>query len=286
VAIAALYLGVRHLAGAPGARLGTGYYDLALGTNIPMNVLTFALGAVVPASSVTTFVAAHERDLPLLAAILAGTILFLAAVGYGLWRSGRPRWVMALGAMAVGAMFPTALMRHASELYVYNFMPFVSALVGMGLGEFLRALEGHRAMRAAGIAFVSAVFLSHVAALGRKSAHMRRNGERAARYLEQIRPHAARMPERGTLFLHHPDRGEIVYSIYRLRGFNVLQYGVQIVGTVSRRPDLAVRIIDDGELEAALGAPGARVLTLEGEEVILYSPRSARRTRRTPNPGG
>ncbi|HJW29387.1 MAG TPA: hypothetical protein VJ508_09045, partial [Saprospiraceae bacterium] len=112
-------------------------YDIVFGLNIVKNSLLAVIGAVIPGSSVTAFVAYAQRDYLLLGAITLGSVIFVYMVIFGLRRSNRAGLILLISLLGIISFLPFVFLRHISELYVYNSMAFVSIIVGIGLGALV-----------------------------------------------------------------------------------------------------------------------------------------------------
>ena len=118
-----------------------GRYTFRIGSNILVNLAEFALAALQPVASPRVFAAAKFRELVTLGLSAGGALVLAGAIVYGLFRSRRYALVGIIVLLAFCSPFPVMLLNQVSELYVYNALPFVAALAGIGLGAFFHCLE-------------------------------------------------------------------------------------------------------------------------------------------------
>lgn len=137
-----------------------------------------------------------------IALLLLATGAVMGVTGYGLWHC-REHCRM-LGMMALFAllgMFPSALINHVSELYVYNSFPFFTMLMGVGFGhtwELIRSKRGRVLLFSIGVLVLG---LSYIAAISQKTALAYRNGIRARALLEQLAGYAESAPQSTAIML-------------------------------------------------------------------------------------
>jgi hypothetical protein len=259
-----LYLAIRAVLGIQGAGFGPGRYGLNIGVNVVRNIAMFLFQAVLPASSVDTFIAVRSRDAVALTPILLGCLVIAAAVVFGLWKSERRGHVVWLGLFGLLGLFPAVLMNNVSELYLYNSMPFFSALIGIGIGRII-AVSGRGLIRATAVVLMALWLIVHVSAVRSKAAMMQHNGERSTRLLEAIRPHVADVPSGGELLLVVSRSPRSEYSVFLMEGFNVLHAGLHRIRELSGRVDFDVRIITEDRLAQELVKRDVLILSSDGE---------------------
>lgn len=233
-----------------------------------MNAGMFLFSAVTPVSSADAFVWFTTGATPASAAVITATTLFLLFVVIGLWHArARVKLIVFLASCAVLVLFPMILLNHVSELYTYNAMPFVSFLVGVGMGQYLE-LPGKRIrFRAAVLTFIVLVFFAHMFAVGKKAGMMRESGRRATVLLNQIEPHVHKVPPGGTMILVNPP-GEIPdYSWFLCHGFNVLKCSLNRIHQLSGRHDFDIKIVEYSDAVPGQSESDGSVvvLTLSGE---------------------
>lgn len=252
--------------------LGSERYSFNIGINVVKNLAMFLFAASTPLSSVRVFEAFAGGEIIVISSAAATSLAFIAITVYGLRGTGRFGMVCILGAFAVTCLFPMAMLNHVSELYVYNSMPFISILVGMSLGGLVETGRPGKIRRGFLRALIGLLLVSHITAVRSKAAMMKSNGERAGRLLDQIVPYAYKVPENGSLFLLNPPGSGIIYSVFHLRGFNVLKGGVHRIKQLSGRNDMTIKIIYPPDVERLPPAHGRGrlILSLHGDTVGVY----------------
>lgn len=266
VAATALYLGMRQTASGPHATIGgSGNYGFHLGANVPEHLAMLAGTALLPVSTVAAFDAYAARSWVALGAIALLTLTLAAIVVVSLGRSGRDR-ATAFAALGLCTLAPVLPLRHVSELYAYSALPFVSAIVGVGLAEAIGRVRAVAARRAALVAVV-AVLLVQSAGVISKAALMDGNGRASDRMLAVIDGVVPSIPAGGTLWLVRSDRSAPEYSIYRVEGVNVLRHAEDYIRDRTRRPDLHVEIIRASDLAARPPRDDERALVARGDRL-------------------
>ena len=91
-------------------------------------------------------------------------------------------------------------------------------------------------------------FISNIVAIQSKALLMRENGKKATGLIDKILPFVAKIPLDGTLLLLNPPSNEIEYSVFLIRGFSVLEYGLHRIKQLSQRNDIKITIIERPEL--------------------------------------
>lgn len=245
-------------------------YDIAIGLNILKNFGMLVFATVVPASTVSIVEGLAESRFLILVIIVGATLLFIGMALYGLGLSpGRERSLL-VSALGLTSAFPMILMKHVSELYTYNLIPFISILVGVGVGFLLRKLRAHKSKIAIIIIFVTVISMGHVLGIQTKAHLMKRNGDRASSLLVQIGSYLTRVPPNGKLFLINPPMNQTEYSVFLMKGFNVLSYGLHRINQMSGRKDFTVRIIEIRDYEALKFSDNSLFLSLDDGTVREY----------------
>ncbi|MFW6107630.1 MAG: hypothetical protein ACOC70_00385 [bacterium] len=277
-----LYMALRASASGAEPEFGESRYDFRIGFNIVRNVAQFGLASALPVSTVRAYAAHTLGSRAVFAAYAAPAVLFLGLVAYGLVRCERNRaLILVLAAFAFVCFFPMAMMNHVSEGNVYNAMPFLVALFGIGWGR-LWTLSDRAPVRALIALLTVALLASHAVAVRSKAAMMVRNGRRAWALLDRVRPYVDRVPPDGRLYLLNPPppRGKLQrYSVFILRGFNPLYLGEHVVGDWAGREDIRTKVINADELDQAEQADDALILTLDGDKVRVVKPGTPPETR-------
>jgi hypothetical protein len=247
--------------------IGESGYTFQLGFNVVKNVAMLLFSAILPFSSVSTFVLLKSREYTVLLPIFACALFFFATVATGLWLSRkRAALLWIIGGMALLSLFPVILLPHVSELYAYNATPALYALLGIGLGRALEASSGSRALRFGVAVILVSALVSHVIAVQQKVALMRDNGVRANNLYTQITPFLARVPEQGELILLNTPNPQIEYSVFLMKDFNVLEFGNLRFAQLAGRSDFSVSIAQTASLLPTKGRQ--LVLTLDSRGTV------------------
>lgn len=258
-----VYLLVRSMVAEAQPGFGAEKYDFRVGANVIKNMGMFLFAGTIPASSVDAFVALKSGALVRFLAMAGLTALFLVLVAVGLYASRKAyRIILLCAAFALVGMFPMVLMNHVSELYVYNVMPFISLLVGVGLGKCLEMSKRRPAVRVFLTAAVCAIFVANAGAVRGKASMMQACGERASALLEQIEPHAVKVPAGGKLLLVNPPDEKIEYSVFLANGFNVLENGLHRIYAMTGRKDYEIKIVEVSGVERERTGTGAGCLAV------------------------
>jgi hypothetical protein len=267
VAVTLAYLAVRARLGLPRATLGTTErYQLWPGLNMFKNLVFDGVAATIPVSSVQVYVAFQSHRFFFLALVVLAALTFAALVISGICLSLQRRLLTLLAAGAVLALFPSFLLVHASELYVYNTMPLVAVLMGAGMGCLL-SMRPATTFAGAGLsAALVALFASFIMANHQKAELMKQNGIRAAELLSQIKPYLSQVPHRGMLVLVNPPADRPSYSDFLVNGFDVFQSGENILNLTAGRQDFSTNIVDF--TEAPAGDARRMVLTLKDNALV------------------
>ncbi len=265
VAIAIGYLLYRSSIGGLPAQIGSGTYDFNPGANVIANLAQLVFAALLPVSTVTAFVAAESRDL----IALAGMVVLAGAIGivlaYGLWQSEKRATIAVLALLGLLAFFPFAALNHVSELYVYNALPFISILAGIGTAALLKMVPRKPLPRLIAATILTIVLSVHVTSLAGKLSLMNANGERAQRIEAEIEPLLSRIPEGEPLVLKSGSSELPDYSVFLMHDFYVFRHGQMRFAQLAGRPNLPVRFLDDGDSLPSSGL----MLSLEGGVVSV-----------------
>lgn len=245
VLVFVIYLVLRDHVSRAEVAFGEERYMFSIGLNVAENLAQFGLAAILPASSVTVFEALHGGRVLLLGTLLLAAMAASVAVGLGVWRSQRLSLAALLGMCAMLALFPTLLLNHISELYLYNALPFVALLVGLGLGGLLESTRPGVMRTALGLA-LAAFYGGHAAGAWTKADLMRENGERATRIISAITPCIQHAPPGAFIQLVNSPEARLTYSVYLLPEFNVLRTAEGAVPRLAGRPDVMLHIADPG----------------------------------------
>ncbi len=264
-----LYLVVRSAVVETRPAFGPDLYNFHIGVNVIRNLAMCAFALLVPVSTVAAFSMLKYRLLVVFGAVGILTLVFSVLVALGLWRANQRTVIVLMVCFALLGLFPVVLLNHMGELYVYNSMPFVAVLVGIGLGQLWMVVEPERIGRVFLMLAVCLVVASHVVAVRSKARLMDDNGRRTAALLEQVRPFVDNAPPNGRLWLLNPPVEAVEYSVFHVRGFSVLISALRIPH-LWNRPDLEMRIIYPAQMQDNSTPDGTLVLTLEGDEVVVW----------------
>lgn len=260
-----LYMWFRSSIGASQPAFGTEGYSFRIGVNVPLNLLQLGTASVVPISTVTVFDAVQHHDLFLLILVAAGSILFVGLIALGLRLRENRRWLGFIGFCGLAGTIPPLLLNHVGELYLYNSLPFIAVIVGIGI---VGAFERTRGIVRWGIvAFLMLFSVLNLNAIREKGVMITENGVRARRLLEQIAPYITAMPQNGYLLLVNPPTDEIPYSVYRMPGFRVFEFGTNIFSVRTGRKDVYI-VLNRGDSSLFKPAPAQTILTLQGDSVV------------------
>jgi len=244
--------------------------NMIFGFTILINFGQLLLASLVPASSVTTFLAYQTGDFTFLSLILMTTILLGLYAGYGIWRSSYCNLAFAIGGFAIISILPALSFIKVSELNVYSVMPFIAVLIGAGLGVQLENIQWRGVKKIAAPALLMLLCISHVFAIREKAVLMYYNGIRSTYLLEQITNHGYRVPIEGNLLLMNPESNEYDYSIYLMSGFNVLDRSFNRINFLLNRYDMSVKIIEESDLPTYEGRDDSIILSLRNDIVYVY----------------
>lgn len=262
------YLVVRSLVVPTRPAFGAGNYDFHIGANVIRNIAMFAAASVLPFSTVKVFGALRDAGVGEIAGIFGSTFVLILAVFYGLRSSGKGRLGALASCFAAVSLFPVVLMNHVSELYVYNAMPFVSVVFGMGLGGAVTGLSRRRAGSIVATTIVILALLGNASAVRSKAVMMREAGTRAVDLVEEIVPFVREVPEGGRLILLNPPAAGTRYSIFLVGGFDCLRDGLGVLRRLSGREDLTVEIWNRSALRESAIRDKDLVLTIEDGKVV------------------
>jgi hypothetical protein len=264
VVMMAAYLLVRWAVGSSQPAIGEERYEFHIGFNIIRNYAQCIVAGLIPVSSVSAFILMAQKNMAGLALIGAATLVFVALIVYGLIHSPRRRLILLLMAFAMLSLVPVVFLNHVGELYMYNALPFLSVLVGIGFGEVLARNRRRAAVAVVSSAAIMMIFVSHALATQSKATMMKANGDRAAALLPQVTPYVRELPPNGIIYLLNPPSDEVEYSIYVMKGFHVFSEGEQVLLQVAGRKDAAAAVIDDRRaLDSVMAARPGTVLTYD-----------------------
>jgi hypothetical protein len=267
IAVTLVYAVARRHAG--GHYSESGIYHMGFGFNVIHNIAEFSLAAFGPFSTVSAAVASQTGNKSYLISAALGWMFVAATVVGGILISTRKRLILCLSVCALASLFPTYLLSHVSELYLYNAVPFLSLIVGIALGSLFRR---NRWAQIVAITCAALLIGAQVYADRQKAELMTQNGRSAASMMAVVAQFMKDLPANSEILLVNAAERKPEYSVFVLKGFDVLDYGTYKVGPLLGRRDVNVRIIN--KTDARKLTPQANVLMLElaGDRMRLYTP--------------
>lgn len=247
---------------AGGAVAHSGSYQIRVGINILRNIAEFSVAAFGPMSTVDGAVALTTHHTSALALEAFGWILVVALLLAGIVFSRRSRLCLWLGAAALASLFPAYLLTHVSELYLYNAIPFLAVVFGISIGGLW-----HRDVwgRVAAVACAALLLGGHLYANREKAALMARNGRRAGIIYSAIARYLPSMPPDSRILLVNPPDRTPEYSVFLLKGFDVVDLGNLRIGPIWGRPDVRVELVEESEARSLESRKNRLLLRLDKE---------------------
>lgn len=132
-----IYLAARSALGIRQSAFGSDRYDFHLGLNIIKNTGQFIFQAFLPISSVTVFRDIVQHYFPVVFSAGLATIALILITSRQVLFLEKGRILSLVVVFAFLGLFPVILLNKASELYLYNSMPFIAILSGSAFGYFL-----------------------------------------------------------------------------------------------------------------------------------------------------
>lgn len=258
--VTVLYWLARLHAGAPTAESGS--YRIHVGLNLLRNLVEFAIAAFGPVSTVNGAVAMEMHKIPDLAFEGLGWLLVVTVMVIGIWISGRRALCGGVLGLAVASLFPAYLLTHVSELYLYNAVPWLALVFGIAFGSIWRL---HLRGKIAVLICVGVWISGEIHADRQKAELMAMNGHNAALVYAGLQPYLRALPHNGEIVLVNPPNREPEYSVFVLKGFDVVDLGNLRIGPIFGRPDVRVEIVEQGRV-ATLAPREDRVLLGLGPE--------------------
>lgn len=231
-----------------------GYYGFHLGANVGVNLAMLVSTPLLVLSSVRVFDAVHAHDIPTLTGIVVGTLAMAAVVLYGWRRSERRGTLAALALLGLASIAPMVALNHVSELYVYNALPFVAAILGAGAATAIRVAPFP--LRVVCWVVVAAFVGGQAVSARSKTELMADNGRAAAALMPEAIAQVRALPPGGTLWLVRDADARRGYSVFRMIGVDVLRYGEDYMRERAGRPDARVEFVDEPKLGGWSAAGG------------------------------
>jgi hypothetical protein len=230
---------------AGGATTQSGSYRIHIGLNVLRNLAEFGLAAFGPVSTVNGAVALAIRSIPDLAFEALGWVLVMAVMAVGIWMSGRRALCVWLLVLAVASLFPAYLLTHVSELYLYNAIPLVALVFGIAFGSvwYLDTRGKVAVLICAGL-----LMAGEISADRQKAELMAMNGRKAGLIYSGLQPYLRTAPRNGEIVLVNPPDREPEYSVFLLKGFDVVDLGNLRIGPIFGRPDVRVEVMEEARV--------------------------------------
>jgi len=237
-------------------------YVFAIGMNIIANFFMSMFATVIPFPTETLYVWIKSRNFSNLSIPLAIIFIFLLLVIYGLMKSGKGRLIFALIAFSVLSTLPMILLTHVREFHAYNTTPYVSMMIGIGLGSLIesRFLKFKKILA---LSVIIIILIIQVISIQLRITKMKSNGEKAWTMIDQILPHIENVPLNGSLILMNPENNQVEYSVMIMNDFNVLNTGLTVFNELSERKDFQTIIIKNNELHSFKNKSDNIILYLE-----------------------
>jgi len=267
ITVTLAYLAARLHAG--GHYSGAGIYHMGLGFNVIRNLAEFSLAAFGPFSTVSAASSFQSGNKPFLVLAALGWIFVVAILVIGVTLSIRKRLVLCLAACALASLFPTYLLSHVSELYLYNAMPFLGLMVGIALASLF---DRSQASRILAITCAALLLVTQIHADRQKADLMTENGRRAASMMASIAQFMTKLPPHSEILLVNAQGLRPEYSVFVLSGFDVLEFGTYKLGPLLGRSDVNVRIIEETDARKLEPQPNLLMLKLVGDVIQPYTP--------------
>ncbi len=243
-----IYWLLRLNAGAIAPSISTSGYTFGLGLNVVRNIFLFTGQSILPVSSFAFMKGLYGKDAFVLASLAIVTIVFLFIVYRGLRRSSHRRVIIGLIVCTICSWFPAVFLNHVGELYLYNTVPFVAALIAFSFEAYLPERgQAISAITAAVVGIYCVASVTNAMGIDDKARSMKIAGDRAEVFLPQLFALAPAVPHGYTMFLVNPPGKEFEYSIFAIKRFRVSTYTRDIVRFVIHRPDLEIDVEDSAD---------------------------------------
>jgi hypothetical protein len=112
------------------------------------------------------------------------------------------------------------------------------------------------------------LFCGNGYAVSTKAAFSTQNGVKASRLIDHIVPIMLQMPVGQPLVLLNPKTSHPQYSVFLMDGFNVLNYGTNILRQKSLRQDIPIWILDENVAQY-VPPPNALIVTIGGDTLRI-----------------
>jgi hypothetical protein len=253
------------------AATGTDRYNIGLGFNIVKNFIMTLLQALQPHSSVDIyFDIVNNRWISVAVTMLLSCVLATLSI-WGIFFSRHRMFSALLVIMLPVSMFPTILLNHISELYVYSTMPLISILIGIGLGELFEEYNKHL-WRTVHLCLISGFLIWNCVSVFRKCELMNQNGLQAEKLLDEIKPYYSEIPVNGNLILVNPNTSnKTEYSIFRRTGFRLFENGAHELNRRANRDDFNTIIVREKEFNT-VDTSNSLILKYSQNKISRFKP--------------
>jgi hypothetical protein len=253
---------------------GSSRYDMRIGMNVVRNVFMYLGVLTIPFSTVDIFVAMRAHNWLLLAPAALVSFTWLAVVLCGLWLSDKMRFGLLLCCFIILSGFPVVLMNHLSEQWAYTGVPFVSAIIAIGVSEVSRRLQGRTILKTAFSIGVIGILVLHTASLREKMFLLLKGSDDAVKLRATIADHLDRVPPGGQVWLLNLPSNQPEYGHYLIPRAHLVCESCLAEGTKDKhRPDVHYRWVDC-ERGTVPNPPTNALMLVVGEEKITISPQS------------
>lgn len=240
--IAILFIVLRKYLNLLPAELGDDRYQIGLGLNIIVNLLMSIMQSTISHSSSELYFEIVNRRIFHIIVVLLFTSTLIAITVWGVFKSRKTKYVSALVILLPASLFPVIFLNHISELYVYNMMPLITIIMGIGIGGLLQDLKG--VIRIAVLNIILIYTLWNAISVHTKSVQIYQNGVKAEEILNKLQQYYTLIPSNGKLILINPNTSRNTeYSIYRRTGFRLLENGLQEIHWRAERNDFVILLI-------------------------------------------
>jgi hypothetical protein len=263
-----MYVAMRFSVGATMPSYGSNSsYELHLGFNILKNIGLFAFQSVLPFSSALLAHKLYDRNILALAGIVGVTAMLGTTLLYGIWRSPQRRLIFDILCFALFAITPAIFLNHVSEVYLFNALPYVAVAFGFAIEYYWK--ESARAVRISFSALLTIVFIANIVGAVQKTASLAEESSRSQVLMQQIYPIVSKLPNNGRLYLVNPVTYEFEYSVFAMKGFNVVKYADPWILRHTDRPDASIYVLDSAEYRDSTAFHPGATYTLDMKNLQL-----------------
>lgn len=268
--IAVAFMILRMQLNLKAAAIGSDRYNIGLGFNIVKNLIMSLFQALQPHSSVNLYFDIVNSHWINVAAVTLFSGILAALSIWGIFLSKHRMLSVLLVLMLPVSMFPTILLNHISECYVYSTMPLISILIGIGLGE-LSERYNNLLCKTAILCLISGFLIWNSISVFSKSTLLYQNGLEAEKLLDKIKPYYSEIPVNGKLILINPNTSnKTEYSIYKIAGFRFVIDGTIELNRRANRYDFSSMVIKETDL-STIDTSNSLILQFCQNQVCRFS---------------